>query len=106
MLNLSRNKIMVRTHHYCFDIQSLFFNYVFVECITAIRNIFDMHLCPLESSAWNESLDDIPLESDERLLDYLHKFNYDSQKALFNLLVELGRGKGNVYKSTLLFCQC
>ena len=95
MRNLSRNKIMVRSCSYCSVIRYLFFNFKnVVECVIAIRNIFNMHLCPMGASTWRESLVDIPLEADERLLDYLHKFNYDSQKALFSLMVELGRGKG------------
>ena len=62
--------------------------------MVAIRNIFNSHSYPQGTSSWNESSIDIPLEADEQILNYLHKFNYDSQKALFNLMIELGHGKG------------
>jgi hypothetical protein len=58
--------------------------------VVAIRTIFYSH-CRTPEGDWDPAA---PGESDERLLAYLHRFDYDGQRALLHALTDLGHGKG------------
>ena len=60
--------------------------------MVAARNLFSAHLCP--GASWTKETLDIPLETDEMIIDYLSRFDGDADKAYFALMVELGSGKG------------
>jgi len=69
----------------------------------AARNLFSAHLCP--GSSWTKETLDIPLETDEMIIDYLSRFDGDADKAYFSLMVELGSGKGIIIiKCIVLYC--
>jgi hypothetical protein len=61
---------------------------------------------------WTQSQCDIPLESDVYALEYLAAYNYEADKALFNLYCELSCGKGNFashacnFKLIVFNCVC
>ena len=66
---------------------------IFLEFLTAVRNLLDP-VRPKGQHFWAASQSTIPLETDVIALEYLSSYNYDVEKAMFNLYCELGRGKG------------
>jgi hypothetical protein len=58
-----------------------------------VRNLVDP-TCPRSQKYWYGTQSEVPLESDVLALEYLASYEYDVDKALFNLFCDLGRGKG------------
>lgn len=58
-----------------------------------VRNLLDP-VRPHGQSFWSASQSEIPLETDVLALEYLSSYDYDVDKALFNLFCDFGRGKG------------
>ena len=67
--------------------------YIIAAFHYAVRTLFYMHLRPHGVDRWSDESVDIPLECDEAVADYLHRFENDGQRALLSLMVELGFGK-------------
>ena len=69
--------------------------YYILDFLAATRNIFNYVNPPMSfDSLWNSSSVDIPLESDVFALEYLASYDYDIDKAYFNIFCDLGCGKG------------
>ncbi len=72
--------------------------YTASEFIAFARNLTEDVVLE-ESKKWTAaSVKDIPLESDEIVLEYLCRHNYDVEQAKFNLMCVISGGKGSISK--------
>lgn len=69
------------------------FCYPSSEFLIAVRNLLDP-VRPKGQQFWIGAQSAVPLETDVMALEYLASYDYDVERALFNLYCELGRGKG------------
>jgi hypothetical protein len=67
--------------------------YFISDFLVAVRNLLDP-VRPSGQPFWAASQTSVPLETDVMALEYLASYDYDVEKALFNLYCDLGRGKG------------
>jgi len=61
-----------------------------------VRNLLDP-VRPHGQSFWTSAQCEVPLETDVYALEYLSSYDYDVDKALFNLFIDIGRGKGKIF---------
>lgn len=64
-----------------------------LEFLLVVRNLLEP-ICPRSQRFWTSEQSRLPLESDVFALEYLASFDYDVDRALFNMYCELGKGKG------------
>lgn len=64
-----------------------------------MRNLLDP-VRPKGQQFWVGAQSSVPLETDVLALEYLASYDYDVEKALFNLYCEIGRGKGEIDRSS------
>lgn len=65
---------------------------LFSEFIAAVRNLLEP-VRPYQQVFWTKENCELSLESDSFALEYLASFDYDTEKALFNIFCDLGCGK-------------
>ena len=79
----------------------LHFMRMLIEFIAFARNLCE-DVTLDEGKKWTAiTAGDVPLESDEIILEYLCRHNYDVALAKFNLTCKLGAGKGLILEFNL-----